>query len=207
MIFQLNGLVVTVRKPEIDDLATLAGWLASDDWVEHLGGSGAMAPAWYRQRAEAMLQDNANDASPNKYFLVADRFSGAAVGLAMLCKIDWKNRHAEYAFIIGAPAYRNGLAAGDMNMVMYNYFFNELNLNKVYGYIFDSNAVSLRMNGFGGSRDGTLRRHRRHRGAAVDVHVFCLSRRDFAQFVERHAATLLRKHLARGLVRAPCLAC
>lgn len=204
MIFMLQGLVVTVRKPEIDDIDTLAAWLASDEWTRHLGGNGDEAPAWHRQRAQAMLQDNADDTSPNKYFFVADRFSGAAVGLAMLCKIDWKNRHAEYACIIGSAQHRNGMAAGDMNMVMYNYFFNQLNLNKVYGYVFDSNTPSLRMNSFGGSRDGTLRGHRRYRGAAIDVHVFCLSRRDFAAFVDQHAATLLRKHLARGLVQAPC---
>lgn len=201
MIFLLQGLVIRIRKPEIRDIEIMTKWLASDAYVDNISGVKGMDTDHYRRKAEAMLQDNADDCSLNKYFLAEDRFNGNPIGLAMLCKIDWKNRHAEYAFIIGNDSYRSRLAAADMNVVMYNYFFNELNLNKVYGYIFATNTVSLRMHAFGGSQDGTLRHHKMKDGKPTDVHVLCISRREFAEFVDRHAPTLLKKHIDRGLIR------
>jgi RimJ/RimL family protein N-acetyltransferase len=150
-----------------------------------------------------MLQDNADDFSNNKYFLAEDRFTGHPVALAMLCKIDWKNRHAEYAYIIGERDYRAKLTAGDLNLILYNHFFNGLNLNKVYGFVFASNAVSHRMNSFGGACDGTLRMHRFQGSLPSDVCVFSITRAEFAGFVNRHADTLLKKHVTRGLIQCP----
>lgn len=201
MIFLLHGLVTRIRKPEVRDIETMAMWLASSSYVDNISGFKGMNADHYRRKAEAMLQSNADDCSLNKYFLVEDRFNGNPVGLAMLCKIDWKNRHAEYAFIVGDERYRSRLTASDMNVVMYNYFFNELDLNKVYGYVFDANTVSLRMHAFGGSQDGTLRQHKMKDGKPIDVHLFCISRREFDAFVGRHASTLLKKHIDRGLIR------
>jgi RimJ/RimL family protein N-acetyltransferase len=86
---------------------------------------------------------------------------------------------------------------------MYNYFFNHLNLHKVYGFVFAPNASSLRINLFGGSLDGTLRRHRRQDHGTVDVHVFSILAEEFSTFVRQHARTLMRKHLDRGLILCP----
>lgn len=203
MIFTLPGLVINVRKPEIGDIACISVWLASPAYLDNIGGGRGMPRSHYETKACRMLQENANDQSGNKYYIAEDRFSGKPIALATLCKIDWKNRHAEYTFIVGDDGYRTKLAAGDLNVVMYNYFFNSLNLNKIYGYVFAPNAVALRMNLFGGSLDGTLRRHRWMGSGAVDVHVLSVMAIEFADFVRLHANTLLKKHLERGLIAWP----
>ncbi len=203
MIFQLPGLVVNVRKPEIADVARMAQWLSSDSYVDNFGGIRCSGPEFYEAQAERMLQDNADDLSSNKYFLAEDRFTGHPVALAMLCKIDWKNRHAEYAYIIGESNYRAKLIAGDINVILYNYFFNGLNLNKVYGYVVASNTLSHRMNSFGGSQDGTLRMHRFKGSVATDVHVFSITKTGFTGFVNKHVNTFLKKHVTRGLIKWP----
>lgn len=200
MILSIPGLVVNIRKPEISDLDCLVRWLSSDAYGQNIGGPAQTGRWSCEQEAQQMLQHNANDLSPNKYYLAEDRFSGEPVALAMLCKIDWKNGHGEYSYIVGSEAHRAKLAAGDINVLMYNHFFNELRLNKVYGYVFASNAASLRMNAFGGCHEGTLRRHRLHERQRHDVHVFSITAREFAAFVERYADTLLKKHVERGLV-------
>ncbi|WP_426207493.1 GNAT family N-acetyltransferase [Massilia sp. TWP1-3-3] len=200
MIFQLPGLVINVRKPELDDLDCLTRWVSTESYLNNIGGAAAREAGQARRLAEQMLQDNADDYSPNRYFLAEDRFTREPVGLAMLCKIDWRHRHAEYTCLVGDDANRSKLAAGDMNMVMYNYCFHHLNLRKVYGYIYDTNAASLRMTSYGGRRDGTLRRHRVLAGVASDVHVFSILDREFSAFVNQHAATLLKKHVERGLI-------
>ncbi|WP_426103513.1 GNAT family N-acetyltransferase [Massilia sp. TSP1-1-2] len=200
MIFQLPGLVICVRKPELADLDCLTRWVSTEAYLNNIGGPGAHHAGQARLRAEQMLQDNADDHSPNKYFLAEDRFTREPVGLAMLCKIDWRHRHAEYTYLVGDEANRSKLAAGDLNMVMYNHCFNHLNLRKLYGYIFDTNAASLRMISYGGQLDGTLRRHRVRAGVASDVHLFSILDSEFAAFVNKHAATLLKKHIERGLI-------
>lgn len=204
MIFQILGLLTHIRKPEIADLPTLQKWLSSQAYTHNFCHTSPAQSTHSATQAENMLQANADDFSNNKYFLIEDRFSGNAVALAMLCKIDWKNRHAEYAYIIGEDNYRAKLIAGDMNMVLFNHFFNALNLNKVYGYVIDGNDASVRINSFGGRLDGTLKTHRfRTSDQPKDVHVFSITRAEFACFVTKHKETLLRKHLLRGLVQCP----
>lgn len=199
----IPGLVVQIRKPEIDDVACISGWLASAAYQDNIGGQRDRPAQYYDGEARRMLQENANDNASNKYYLAIDRFSGLPIALAMLCKIDWKNRHGEYTFIIGAAGHRGKLAAGDLNVILYNYFFNGLNLNKVYGYVFSANAASLRLNMFGGMLDGVLRQHRRSAASVDDVHVLSILASEFAEFVAQHATTLLRKHIERGLLPCP----
>lgn len=204
MIFHLLGLMINIRKPEIADVACIAQWLSSNSFAENFGGIHGMELKYYERQAEKMLQDNADDFSINKYFLIEDRFTGNPVALAMLCKIDWKNRHAEYAYIIGDSNYRVKLIAGDLNIILYDYFFNSLNLNKVYGFVVAANIASQRMNGFGGSHDGTLRMHKfMGSGIATDVCVYSITKAEFTSFVGKHVNTLLRKHITRGLIKWP----
>lgn len=201
MIFMLTGLTVALRKPELAEAPLLAAWLNSDDYVENIGGQTGQPQAAALAQVEQMLQDNADDFSPNKYLLAVHRRTEAPIALVMICKIDWKNRHAEMAYIIGDENARGGLAAGDINVVVYNHLFRDLNLHKVYGYVFDHNAASLRFGRFGGQHEGTLRRHRTRLGRASDVHVFSITRMEFDQFVAGHARTLLRRHIEQGLIQ------
>jgi RimJ/RimL family protein N-acetyltransferase len=202
MMFKLPGLLVTIRKPEVEDISIIARWLSDEAYLDNFFVGAAPDGQAKIQQAERMLQDNADEACVNKYFLVEERFSGRPAALAMLCKIDWKNRHAEYAYLIGAERYRTKLIAADINIILLNHFFHDLNLNKVYGFVAVSNAASLRLNHFGGKHDGTLRMHR-FRGASIsaDVEVFSITKHDFVDFVGRHAQSLLKKHLVRHLIR------
>lgn len=202
MMFNLPGLLVSIRKPELEDIFTIARWLSDDVYVQNFFDGGPPDEHAKIRQAERMLQDNADEACANKYFLVEERFGSRPVALAMLCKIDWKNRHAEYAYLIGEERCRTKLIAADINIILLDHFFHDLNLNKVYGFVAVSNAASLRLNHFGGKHDGTLRMHRfRSASMPADVEVFSITKHDFLEFVGRHAQTLLKKHLVRHLIR------
>ena len=203
MIFEIAGLFIVVRKPEIADLPVLSRWLASELYCTNMGGVPSMSEQFYHEQACAMLQANANDRSDKIVYLVFDRFTQQAVALSLLSQIDWKNRHAEHSYLVGEESYRSKMVAGDLNMVMNNYFFSQLNLNKIYSFIFDFNQAALRLTGFGGSAEGILKQHRRYNGVAMDVHVYSITSREFSEFVHQHAAGLLRKHIHYGLLPAP----
>jgi RimJ/RimL family protein N-acetyltransferase len=202
MIFHLPGLIINIRKPEIEDVTLIARWLSDRAYLDNFGGSLGNNASYYKAQAEKILQDNANDFSGNLYFIAEDRFNKKPLALTMLCKIDWKNRHAEYAYLIGEDSHRSKIVSGDLNVVLYNYFFNGLNFNKIYGFVVSSNIASQRINAFGGKCDGTLRMHQfRGSATATDVHVYSITQTEFKYFVNKHANTLLRKHIARGLIK------
>lgn len=206
MIFQLRGLMVNIRKPEIEDVACIARWLSSDAYINNFSRRHGMKLSFYTEQAEEMLQSNANDFSPSKCFLIEDRFSGLPVALATLCKIDFRNRHAEYAYIIGESHYREKMIAGDLNIILYNHFFNNLNLNKVYGFVVSGNISSYRIHDFGGSHDGTLKMHRfTESSLAADVDIFSITKTEFSVFIKKYANTLLKKHIDRGLIECTVL--
>ncbi len=201
MIFNMPGLLTSVRKPEFSDLTYLRRLLSLDIYASNLGGKEGMTDEYYETQAIKMLEDNANDQSINKYYLIEERFKKAPIGLSILTQIDWKNRHAEHSYIISDKKYRSKLFAGDINAVMHNYFFYQLNLNKIFGYIFDNNRAAIRMMDFGSKYDGLLRKHRVQRSTSTDVHVFSITETEFADFVQKNANGLLKKHIARGIIR------
>jgi RimJ/RimL family protein N-acetyltransferase len=206
MIFNHAGLTLVLRKPELSELGILTDWIDSADYCRMLDGARANAHTSSVDRARAMLQDNADDHSTSKYLLAADRHNGEPIGLARICHLDWKNRHAEYSYIIGNTNYRGTLAAGDMNVTVYHYLFKELALQKVYGYVFEGNAASTRMNLFGGQIDGHLRLHEPTEEGFFDVTLFSITFEEFDKFIRSNAKGVLRKHIAQGLIQCPCFA-
>lgn len=200
MIFELKGLFISVRKPEILDIPILSGWLASDVFCENLGGVAGMPNSYYEEFAYKLLESNANDLSTRTCYLISDRFTKLPIGLSILSRIDWKNRHAEHCYIIGDEGHRSKFIAADLNMIMNNYFFYQLNINKIYSYIFEDNKASIRLTAFGAKFDGTLVRHRKHHTKTFDVHIYSLTKSEFKEFVCEHAEGLLRKYFNHGLI-------
>lgn len=88
-----------------------------------------------------------------------------------------------------------------MNVVIYGYMFEELGLNKVYGFVYADNEASARINQFGGRIDGRLRRHQPDQKGWRDVIVFSITKEDFKNFIHKNANGVLRKHIARNLIR------
>lgn len=203
MIFQLRGLLISVRKPELSDIEVMSRWLSSDAYRINLGGMDGGGELNYQALAFKAIEANANDQSSQIWYLVEDRFSREPVALAILSRIDWKNRHAEYSHIVGEEKYRSKLVAADMSVVMNNYFFYQLNLNKIYSYIFAGNQAAIRLTQFGSKADGILRQHRLQGSKATDVHLHCITRAEFSEFIREHASGLLRKHLKYGLLSCP----
>ena len=201
MIFQIPGLVVNIRKPEISDTSTISMWLASSEYLENVGGRPDMPQKFYENQVRDMLQENANDYSNKKFFVAVDRASGNTIALAILSKIDWRNRHAEFTYIIGDENFKMSLVSGDVNIILYNFFFHNMNMHKIYGYVFAPNARAHRLNSFGGRLDGVLKKHKLAAGHATDMHVYSLTKTEFNIFVNKYADSLLKRHVSRGLIK------
>lgn len=201
MIFLASGLLIDLYKPNLDDLDGMAAWLELPEFATHVGGRVYGDRSRYRAYAQRLLQSNADDASgATKVLMAKARADGAPVGMALLSHIDWRNRHAQCSYIIGDVRHRTTLMAGDFNVTLYHCLLRQLGFNKIYGYVYANNPASLRLCGFGGHLEGTLRQHRAVEGGREDVLVYSMTQHDFTEFVRRNAAGVLRKHVARGLL-------
>lgn len=196
-----EGLTLNLRKLELTDLDVVTQWIASPDFIKQVAGTPVESNESARAMSERLIHDNADDQSQNCTLIAVDRQDGTPVGLALVCKIDWKNRHAEYAYIIGSQRHRGTLAAGDMNVIIYGYLFEELGLNKVYGFVYADNDSSFRINNFGGQIDGRLRCHQPNLDGWRDVMVFSITKDGFKKFINQNANGVLRKHIARKLLK------
>lgn len=196
-----EGLTLDLRKLELSDLDVVTEWITSPDFIKQVAGTPAESDESARAMVERLMHENADDQSQNRTLIAIDRQDGTLVGLALICKIDWKNRHAEYAYIVGSQRHRGTLAAGDMNVVIYGYLFEELGLNKVYGFVYADNESSFRINQFGGRIDGRLRRHQPMSQGWRDVIIFSITSEDFTSFVKQNAKGVLRKHIARKVLK------
>ena len=196
-----EGLTLDLRKLELSDLDMVTQWIESPDFIKQVAGTPTESNESARAMAERLIHDNADDQSQNCTLIAVDRQDKTPIGVALVCKIDWKNGHAEYAYIIGSQRHRGTLAAGDMNVVIYGYLFEELGLNKVYGFVYADNEASSRINQFGGRIDGRLRRHQPDQKDWRDVIVFSITKKDFKNFILKNANGVLRKHIARNLIK------
>ncbi|MEQ1629624.1 MAG: GNAT family protein [Gallionella sp.] len=202
MFFRLRGMVSSVRKPELTDVDNLKKWLASPDFGTYLGGITGESDQYYENLVGVMLNENADEYSLTKHYIIEDLFTERAIGLWTLSRIDWKNKNLQSSYIIGEKQFRGSLVAGDVNIVMINYIFEELNIHKIYSYTYDNNQVAQRMNNFGGTHDAILKAHKYINGIAVDVHVHSLTRGAFDEFVRKHATGVLRRHIQAKFLRS-----
>jgi UDP-4-amino-4,6-dideoxy-N-acetyl-beta-L-altrosamine N-acetyltransferase len=120
------------------------------------------------------------------------------VGVLSLTQIDRINRHATWGMYLGESI--NSPEGGLIPIYFYNYVFSraDLNLNKIYGAVLDSNLSMLKMHKLCGYRlIGLYKEHKYHSGRYHDIHLVELLRRDWVNL-----GTRFREKVARFETRA-----
>lgn len=103
-----------------------------------------------------------------KYWLIF--FEGKYIGLVNLSEIDYINNRCTMGYYIGEKEF-TGLGALILPPV-YDYVFNQLKLNKIYGEVLDGNDLILGIHKYHGWRDvGTFKNHIYKSGKYYDVHL------------------------------------
>lgn len=102
------------------------------------------------------------------------------IGIMSLNNIDHFHQRAELGSLIGEKKYwGKGYATESLNLLL-EYGFNELNLNKVYSYIYSDNKGSIKKNQKNGFEiDGTLREHAFGEGRYKDVVVMSILKKQY----------------------------
>ena len=194
-----KGLLLTLRKPEQDDMHLMTQWLSDELFLKNLYGSPLDSYQTRYQKVHTFLNQNAKDFSSHITLIAVDHHSQTPIGLLMFNHINWKHRNTEMNAAIGDPKFRNALYGIDLYLLGLMYSFFELNLHKIFGYTYESNASALKLNGFGGKVNGILKKHVFKNGKYSDVVTHSILKTEFISFVHEQKEKIFRKHTKKGI--------
>ena len=66
------------------------------------------------------------------------------VGVISLLNINWSNKNAELGYWLGKEYWGRGLTTEAIDLIL-NFAFKELNLHRIYAYVFEENIASRRV--------------------------------------------------------------
>jgi RimJ/RimL family protein N-acetyltransferase len=103
-----------------------------------------------------------------------------AIGGTSFHSVDWKNRAAEIGIMIGEKKYWNRGYGRDTMRLMLRHGFNDLNLNRIYLFVFDTNQRAINAyNAAGFVEEGRLRQDIYKNGHFIDTHIMSVLRGDW----------------------------
>jgi diamine N-acetyltransferase len=113
-------------------------------------------------------------------FAIVDKDKNDIIGTIGLSPIDHFNQRAQLGTLIGNQKYwGKGYATEGLKLLL-QYAFRELNLNRVYSYVFEENIASIKKNQKMGFKiEGSLRNHAYCNGVFKNVLVMGLLKKDF----------------------------
>lgn len=103
-----------------------------------------------------------------------------SIGIISLLDIDWLNRKAKVAIIIGESEYWGKEIAVEALKLILNYAFVDLNLHKVYAGIFTPDIRSKRLfEKLGAHHEATLKEEGYIDGKYYDTEIFALYKKEW----------------------------
>lgn len=139
-----NEIVVSLRFLERRDLPKIVNWLCSEDYLNNYLTD-------YPVRSESALKNQLlKEITLNKFIaaktqlLVAEAQDNILVGLVILKKIDWRNRHLDLQIYI-PPEFKQTNILVLITDQTYKYVFSELNMHKVYTYLLGSDQEKIKI--------------------------------------------------------------
>lgn len=124
--------------------------------------------------------------NPNrKDFIVCDKENGEPIGYGGLINIDYKNSKAESYMGIGELAYQGKGLGTEIRLILLDYAFKELNLNKVYAHVWEENQAMLELNKKVGFKiDGLLREDVLSHGERRNRYIMSILKREYNDYTE-----------------------
>lgn len=115
-----------------------------------------------------------------KDFIVCDNETDKPIGYCGLIGIDIKNGKAESYMGIGDLSYQGKGIGYEIRKIMLDYAFLELNLNKVYAYVWKENTPMIKLNEkVGFEIEGLLRQDILSHGEKRDRYIMGILRTDY----------------------------
>lgn len=177
---EVLGKSVRIRALEPEDLPALARW-HNDPAIARMlvGWSFPLSMAGQKIWFEKSLADE-----KTKRFAVETLSEGRLIGMTGLWDIDWKNREALTALLIGEDVRGKGYGADAIGAMMH-YAFIDLGMNRLWGEILCYNTASYRayVEKSGWKVEGVMRRKIYRNGQFNDSYLVAILRSEYEQLM------------------------
>ena len=134
----LLGKRITLREYRISDLDNIRQWVNDPEITNTL--SDVFLYPHSKNESEVFLNMIMEGKSSIKSFVIAEKDSLEYIGQIDLFKIDWKNRFAILAIVIGGKEYLGKGYGSEAIRVLLKFAFEELNLNRIELDVYDYNV-------------------------------------------------------------------
>ncbi len=163
-----EGKLVRLRAFDNGDLMKCLAY--SNDYDVMRGASGAILfPSTVDDEAREMGK-NTSYSSGEYQFAVETLQEGLFIGKCGFTRVNWKNRLAELAILIGEKDCRGKGYGADAIRTLCKFGFEEMNLHKIKALVFDFNTPALRCyEKCGFVREGVLKEEIFREGAYHDA--------------------------------------
>lgn len=133
----LYGNRITLREYRISDLDHIRQWVNDPEITNTL--SDAFLYPHSMNESEAFINMIMEGKSNTKSFVIAEKDSLNYIGQIDLFGLDWKNRFALMAIVIGKKEYLGKGYGSEAIQVLQKFAFEELNLNRIELDVYDYN--------------------------------------------------------------------
>ena len=163
-----EGRLVCLRAFDNSDLMHLMTY--ANDYEVMRGASGAILYPSTVDDAARDMGKNTSFTSGEYQFAIEIKETSRFIGQCGFVKVNWKNRVAELAILIGEKDCRGKGYGADAIQTLCTFGFMEMNLHKIKAVVFDFNEPALRCyEKCGFVREGVLKQEIFREGAYHDV--------------------------------------
>lgn len=168
---------VFLRAFEYSDLEFVNKLRNSEDLYKHTCGNKYYISSEYDKK---WIEDKIFNNTKQIYLVICLIDNNSQIGYLSLNDIDHINKKAQWGGIIIDSKYSNkGYATESANLLL-NYAFEELNINRIYGYWLESNVPSLRVGEkLGFTKEGLMRDYVFKQNRFHNAYICSLLRKDY----------------------------
>lgn len=173
----IKGKNIFLRAFEIDD----AKWLQEirQDFEGLKGFAGSPFPSNLESEKEWISNMYPKGERKSIFLAIIENGSKQFSGYCVARNIDYINSHAEVGIILHKNARGKGFFK-DVSFAFYDYLFGQINLNKLYSFVLESNEIALNTDKkIGFSVEGLIKEHIFQDGEYKDVHFVSLYKNEF----------------------------
>jgi diamine N-acetyltransferase len=134
--------MIKLREIEKDDLQHINAWRHHREVIDCLGCnyhyiSEVIDEQWY--------QHYLKNRDKNVRLSIIDESNNLLIGNVYLTNIHWINRSSEFSIAIGNPDYWSKGIGEEVTRHVLNHAFCDLNLNRVYLYVLETNLRAIKL--------------------------------------------------------------
>ena len=172
------GKSIYLRAPSADDIeGNWYQWFSDPDVTQYLGDR-----YWPNTKeSQSAFFRSIKNSRERLVLCICLAENDEHIGVCNLSAINWVNRHADIALVIGNIKYRNGAIAVETMSLLLDIAFNRLNLlNICAGHISTNPNTPVLLKMFGFREVGRFIKRSYFRGEYVDAVFSQLNREDWA---------------------------